>query len=57
MTNTTKTAKTTFRIEFTVERRGNATRKAIEGTNLDRLMARVEKLDGYNVVVLAGAYA
>jgi hypothetical protein len=42
--------KTTYRVEFTVERRGNPTRKSIEGTNLDKLLARVEKLDGYNVV-------
>jgi hypothetical protein len=41
-----------FRVEYTVERNGKATRKAIEGKNLDKLLARVEKADGYNVNVM-----
>ncbi len=44
--------KVTYRVEFTVERRGNATRKAIEGKNLEALLRRVEKLDGFNVQVM-----
>lgn len=54
--NKAKTTKT-FRVEYTVERRGNALRKAIEGTNLDAMLKKVEKLDGYNVVLAAEAAA
>lgn len=43
----------TYRVEFTVERKGRATRRVIEGTNLEKLMARVEKLDGFQVNVLS----
>lgn len=40
----------TYRVEFTVERRGKATRKSLEGKDLQKLLKRVEKLDGYQVV-------
>lgn len=40
-----------IRVEFTYERRGKAVRKAIEGRDLDKLMAKVDKVDGYQVVV------
>lgn len=40
----------TYRVEFTVDkRRGGAVRKSIEGANLDKLLARVERMDGFNV--------
>lgn len=39
-----------YRVEFTVERRGQAVRKSIEGKNLEKLLAKVEKLDGFSVV-------
>jgi hypothetical protein len=46
-----KNDKTMFRVEFTVERNGKTSRKKLEGANIDKLMAKVEKLDGYQVVV------
>ena len=46
-----------FRVEFTVERKSGPVRKAIEGKDLEKLLARVEKLDGYCVEVLAEAPA
>lgn len=42
-----------YRVEFTVERkRGGAVRKAFEGDDVHKLIARVNKLDGYNIHVL-----
>jgi hypothetical protein len=43
------TKKTNYRVEFTVERKGKAIRKALEGKNLDKLLKKVEELDGFNV--------
>jgi len=40
-----------FRVEYTVERNGRAVRKAIEGMNVVKLLAKVEKQDGFSVVV------
>ena len=48
-----KTASVTYRVTFTIERKGNAVCKAIEGKNLEALLRRVEKLDGYQVQVMA----
>lgn len=42
-----------YRAEFTVERKGNTTRRALEGKNLTKLLAKVEELNGYSVNVLA----
>lgn len=50
-----KPSSPTFRVEFTVERRGNAVRKAIEGKSVEKLLARVEKMDGYSVSVVSEA--
>lgn len=43
---------TNWRIEFTVDRKTGPVRKSVEGTNLERLMAKVDKMDGYNIVTL-----
>ncbi len=38
-----------YRVDLTVDRRSGPVRKAIEGKNLDKLLARVERANGYSV--------
>lgn len=44
----------TVRVEFTVESRSGMTKRvSLEGKNVDKLLKKVEKRDGYNVLVMA----